>query len=340
MKPEHLQILRSPESKKSLQCKQPVFVDGRIRSGVLTDGEYSYPIIDYIPRFVPYDNYCSSFTLEWEKHPDILYGKYSNYSAYEERFHKETRWEGDLRGEVILEAGCGPGAFTRYALETGATVVSFDASRGVEKSHEMNGKNDNCCILQASIYEMPFPDNFFDRIFCFGVLQHTPDPRGSLRALVSKLKPGGQLACDIYSVPPSHHPYTGLLKTKYFLRRFTRGKEPNKLYRLISHYVGVMWPITRVMRRIPKYGIQINRKFLFDDYDTRLTNMDRKLHKEFARLDIFDMLSPAYDLPSTVEELGKWYQLAGLDSVEVHFGYNGIEGRGRKPIHHDGGGHQ
>jgi len=30
-------------------------------------------------------------------------------------------------------------------------------------------------LFQASIYELPFAPRQFDKVFCFGVLQHTPD---------------------------------------------------------------------------------------------------------------------------------------------------------------------
>ncbi len=330
MKLDQVPLLICPKSKKRLRCENAVMVGERIRSGILTDGENRYPVVDYIPRFTPENNYCSSFSLEWEKHPEILYGKYSNYSVYKDRFYKETRWGNRLEGQLVLEAGCGPGAFTPYALETGATVISFDASQGVEKSYQANGHNEKLLILQASIYDMPFPDEFFDRIFCFGVLQHTPDPRRSFTDLVSKLKPGGSIACDIYSVPLPDHPYTGLLRTKYCLRRFTAGRDPEKLHRLISSYVNIAWPLSRIVRKLPRYGIQMNRRLLLDDYETRLSGMDVSMHREFATLDIFDMLSPNYDIPAEVQDFKKWHEEAGLDRIDVHFGYNGIEGRGVK----------
>jgi ubiquinone/menaquinone biosynthesis C-methylase UbiE len=35
-------------------------------------------------------------------------------------------------------------------------------------------------IVQADVFAMPFRAGTFDRIFCFGMLQHTPDPRAHL----------------------------------------------------------------------------------------------------------------------------------------------------------------
>jgi len=330
MRPEHLTLLRSPINGKELLCENAIMESGRIRSGILTDGKNSYQIVDFVPRFVDHHNYCASFSVEWEKHPDILYGSRSNYSLYEERFTKETRWGKKLSGQLVLEAGCGCGALTPYALQTGATVVSFDASNGVERSFRANGRNPQLLLLQADIFCPPFPDNSFDKIFCFGVLQHTPDPRLALSSLVSKLKPGGNIVCDIYSVPLEGNAYRGLLNTKYLVRRLTAGKDPVRLYKTIKRYVRIMWPLSQIIRLVPRYGVRVNRRFLIDDYPNRLPGMIPQFYKEFACLDVFDMLSPAYDYPSTPEEFRKWHDELGLLNVEVGYGYNGIEGRGTK----------
>src|SRR5260370_34336403 len=73
------------------------------------------------------------------------------------------------------------------------------------------------------------------------------------------------------------------------------------------------------------------RRLMFDDYRYRLPGVEERLHKEFAVLDIFDFLSPIYDYPDTVEGFHTTFADAGLVNIDVHPGYNGIEGRGRKP---------
>jgi hypothetical protein len=44
-----------------------------------------------------------------------------------------------------------------------------------------------------------------------------------------------------------------------------------------------------------------------------------------------DMLSPMYDLPQTLKTFTRWHHEAGLVDIDVHYGFNGIEGRGKKP---------
>jgi len=66
------------------------------------------------------------------------------------------------------------GRFTEIALQTGATVFSVDAGQAVDANWNNNGHHANLILCQASLYELPFPQDYFDKVFCFGVLQHTP----------------------------------------------------------------------------------------------------------------------------------------------------------------------
>jgi hypothetical protein len=53
---------------------------------------------------------------------------------------------------------------------------------------------------------------------------------------------------------------------------------------------------------------------------------------KWAWLDAFDMLAPRYDSPQTIQTLLKWFQEAGMTEIVVKYGYNGIEGHGKRAI--------
>jgi hypothetical protein len=74
----------------------------------------------------------------------------------------------------------------------------------------------------------------------------------------------------------------------------------------------------------------LNWRLLVADY-RGVFDLPDDLLREWAILDTFDMLSPRYDFPQTQDTLKAWFAQAGMTDVEVHYGYNGIEGRGRKP---------
>ena len=325
MKKEHLEYLVCPNCRGDLILIDPFFHDDKIKSGGLKceKCDVIFPIINFIPRFVDSENYASNFGLEWLKHAQTQYDSHSGSNLSEERFFKETKWPHNLSGEVILEAGSGSGRFTEQAAKTGAMIISFDYSVAVEANYQSNGNKHNVLILQADIYKMPFRKNFFDRIFCFWVLQHTPDPKKSFFNLVNYLKPKGKICVDVY------RKLRLLFFTKYFVRIFTRKMNSEKLYQKCRRWVNLLWKPTAFIAKLPK-GRFINKLlFVFADYRGWLPLKDEIL-KEWAILDTFDMLSPRYDKPQSLKTIKKWFQKANLKNIEVNPGYNGIEGRGEK----------
>src|SRR5207248_3605674 len=132
----------------------------------------------------------------------------------EKRFFEETGWPRVLAREVILEVGSGSGRFTEQAASTEAFIISFDYSHAVEANYASNGARENVLIVQADIYAMPFRTEYFDKVFCFGVLQHTPDVRQAFLALPPMLKPGGELVVDVYKKTF----FRTCLATKYYAR--------------------------------------------------------------------------------------------------------------------------
>jgi 2-polyprenyl-3-methyl-5-hydroxy-6-metoxy-1,4-benzoquinol methylase/uncharacterized protein YbaR (Trm112 family) len=285
-----------------------------------------YPVLHGIPRFVPNENYASSFGLEWTFHARTQYDSYTGLRLSETRFFEETRWPRDLSGEMILEIGSGSGRFTEQAASTNAFVISMDYSCAVEANYQSNGDKPNVLIVQGNVYQMPFRQDYFDKLFCFGMLQHTPDVHKAFSVLPSMLKPGGELVVDVYKKTF----FSTILNTKYYARLLTRNMAPEQLYWLTKKWVDLMWLLSTAIRKIPRIGCSINWRLLVADYSP--WGLKGDLLKEWAYLDTFDMLSPRYDSPQTISTLRTWLVEAGLTEVEVDCGYNGIEGRGKKPV--------
>jgi SAM-dependent methyltransferase len=329
MRPQHVALLICPRTKRPLVLEGTPGADGRVRQGRLLEpvAGAAYPIVEYIPRFAPPENYANSFGFEWTVHSRTQHDTASGFPVSSHRFERETRWGHALAGETILEAGCGSGRFTGPALATGATVVAFDYSRAVDQTYRWHGHNERLLVVQASIYEMPFRPGTFDRAFCFGVLQHTPDPRASFMRIVEQLKPGGWIASDVYAKDLVHW----ALHPRYWVRPFLRKRPPEQLYRWCQRYIDRMWPVARLIGKIPRIGHSLNWRLLVGDHSNNLPGAPEHVLKEWAYLDTFDMLSPAYDLPQTLATFRRWHEQAGLTAIDVHYGFNGIEGRARKP---------
>jgi len=328
MRLEHLKYLRCPQSGDVLTVADAVMAGERVQDGrLVAPSGASYPIVNFIPRFVEADNYAANFGFEWQVHARTQFDADAKHKMSEERIFSVTGWDRDLSGEVLLEAGSGSGRFSEHLLATGAMVVSFDYSQAVEPNYESNGHHENLLLVQANIYEMPFEKAAFDKVFCFGVLQHTPDPHASFKALTAMLKPGAKLATDIYLKTFKRY----YLNTRYWVRPFTRNMEPEKLYAKCKAWIDFMWPLARMIRRIPKVGEAINWRLLIADYAQQMPDASDDTLKEWAYLDTFDMLSPAFDIPQSPATFTRWHEESGLENINVRLGPNGVVGTATRP---------
>jgi SAM-dependent methyltransferase len=327
MRLDHLKLLACPVCHGSLTCTHSrADSSGGIADGSLgcTSCGENYPVIAGVPRFVPRENYASGFGLEWTKHARTQYDSYSGIPASEQRFFGETGWPRDMAGELILEVGSGSGRFTEQAARTGATVVSLDYSYAVDANYASNGARSNVLIVQADVFAMPFRPRSFDRVFCFGMLQHTPSPSNAFAALPPVLKAGGALCADIYKVSF----WRTIAQTKYWVRPFTRRMNPDRLYARVRRWVDFMWPLAAVIRRLPR-GYAINWRLLVADYS--FLGLQGQMLKEWSYLDTFDMLAPRFDRPATRETFRRWAEQSKLQDIDAYYSPHGVVLRARAP---------
>lgn len=326
MKQKHLSLLVCPKTKRPLELKISELVDDKIKEGFLVEpvsGD-QYPIVNFIPRFVPVENYASSFGFQWNVHWQTQLDHYAKIDLSGNRFFQETKWSSNLENEIILEAGCGAGRFTKYAVDTKAIVISFDYSQAVDANYKVNGDHENLLLIQADIFNMPFRENFFDKAFCFGVLQHTPDPEKAFQSIIQHLKPGGQIATDVYL-----RSWKNYFHVKPYIRPFVKKLSPEVLYKFTKKYVNFLWPAARLVRS-SRLGQKLISRFIADRSE-QLGKVNDELIREWAYLDTFDWFSPAFDKPQTKDQFYAWHQRAKLENIDVHYGFNGVEGRATKP---------
>ncbi|WP_321777270.1 class I SAM-dependent methyltransferase [Sulfurimonas sp.] len=327
MNKKYIDYLICIKCNSNLEYQNIIEKGDKVISGTLTcvNCSSNYPIINYIPRFVPMTNYADSFGMQWNIHHSDQHDKFSSVNSSEERFKNETKWGESLKGEVIIEAGCGAGRFTQFAANTGAMVLSFDYSSAVEASYQHHSDKENVLIVQADIYNMPFKNDIADKIYCFGVLQHTPDSREALKSLTTKLKSEGKIAADNYPFLS-----TTWFHTKYWVRPITKRLNHKLLYWWCKQHVKIMWPIFKLNRKLfsAKRANRINWRLLVPDYTS--TGLSQDKLKQWAVMDLFDMLSPMYDNPVRIETFKRWFEELGYKDIDVHMGYNGCEGRGIK----------
>jgi ubiquinone/menaquinone biosynthesis C-methylase UbiE len=288
------------------------------------NAEECYPIINGIPRILkrPEQNYSENFGLQWNKFKSTQYDSVTGLSISNDRFWENSRWsESELYGKVILEVGSGAGRFTEVLAATGATIVSFDLSSAVEANFSKNGNKENVLIFQGDIYQIPFPDGFFDYILCYGVLQHTPNPESAYNAIFKKLKSGGKISIDYYRKLNGLSPWS---TPKYFWRPLTKKMKPQLLLKIIKIYMPLWLPIDTAIRSIPKVGDKILSIIPIPCWNYLGYGLTYSQRLQWAILDTFDALAPAYDFPKTKNEIEEMVESQENASVEIFYGGTGI----------------
>jgi len=112
-----------------------------------------------------------------------------------ELLHAGTRYPA---GSLVLEAGCGVGAQTvilaANSPQAAFTSIDISGESLAEAQHQVQAAGfSNVTFGRASIFDLPFGPACFDHVFVCFVLEHLPDPAGTLEALRRVLKPGGSI---------------------------------------------------------------------------------------------------------------------------------------------------
>jgi len=284
-----------------------------------------YPIERFVPRFVPADNYAANFGFQWNRFRRTQLDSFSGATISRDRFVRETGWtESALKGRRVLDVGCGAGRFAEVALAFGATVVAVDYSSAADACRA-NLPSDRLHVVQADIYSLPFEPASFDYVYSLGVIQHTPDVERAVKSMVAPLKPGGTLVVDVY---PKH--WKGWLHPRVWLRPFTTRVDASRLFSAIERATPALMRISNAVGNVPAVGSQLRRLVPVANYTGVLPLSDAQLH-EWAVLDTFDWLAPAFDRPQAPDTMRRWLVESGLTDVTV-FKSDHLTARGRKPM--------
>lgn len=284
-----------------------------------------YPVVDGIPRFVPAENYAASFGFQWNLHAKTQLDAYNGLTISRDRFFSETGWASEeLRNHTVLECGSGAGRFSQVIADCGALLFTIDYSDAIDANAKNNLEKKNISYAQASIYSLPFEKDYFDYLVCLGVLQHTPNVELSIKSMVSHLKPGGRFCFDVYASPISY------LHPRHLLRPITKRMDKQVLYRRICTWVPWLLPISTALHRVPIAGEYLARLIPVANWRKNIALPNEEVYREWAVLDTFDWLSPAYEQPQSKRKLSHVVAQLPLEDVEI-FGVRGLYVvRGRK----------
>jgi 2-polyprenyl-3-methyl-5-hydroxy-6-metoxy-1,4-benzoquinol methylase len=137
-----------------------------------------------------------SFSDEWAAHFDAGVTRTWDWDVQDrlEMFLTEIQMSPeDIRGLVILDAGCGNGLLTEAIASLGATVIGIDYSNSVHRI-----KRGNAIFVRGDLNRPPFAPNTFDVIFSSGVLHHNADTRATFDAVAELAKDNGRFYVWLY----------------------------------------------------------------------------------------------------------------------------------------------
>ena len=106
-------------------------------------------------------------------------------------------------GKNVLEVGCGTGQLSIYfALGSNNNIVGLDPSiYSLNLAKNFSSKNNitNISFVNADIFDDVLTDEYFDFIWCNGVLHHTKNPYLAFEILVKSLKKNGYVLIGLYN---------------------------------------------------------------------------------------------------------------------------------------------
>ena len=266
----------------------------------------SYPIVRGVPRFVAGEQYADTFGRQWTRWSVTQQDSMNGSRIFLDRMLRYTGWTPEsMAGKVVVDAGCGPGGFIDVNHPHAAAMIGFDLSVAIEACYDNHGKRPNVYLAQGDIFNPPIRRNVADRLYTFGVVQHTPDPEGAFRSLIPLVKEGGEIAVWVYRKMLIPQP-------QYWLRVFTAGMPEPRATRFIEWFTPRAMKVSGALGSVPVAGKLLRRLIPVADYRDRLS-LTEKEHQEWALMDTHDALITRYTYPQRWSDLLRWTR----DLVEV-----------------------
>jgi len=224
------------------------------------------------------------FGFEWD-----LYSKLN--PQYELQF---KNWVGplgpaDFKDKVVLDAGCGMGRNSYWALKWGAKrVVAFDFDeRSVTATRKNLKEFSQAEVSFGSIYDIAW-ENEFDIAMSIGVIHHLKDPQRALANMVRALKPDGTLLLWVYS-------YEGNEWIPKFVdpvRKHITSKLPVQVVYWLSYGCSVpLWFYTRLYQGTKPYIHQLSRSTLSQIHNIVFDQLIPTVANYWRKSEVFDLVN-------------------------------------------------
>jgi SAM-dependent methyltransferase/uncharacterized protein YbaR (Trm112 family) len=288
----------------------------RCRSG------HMYPIRRGVARLLESERFESStparsiresFSREWahfDYDGDRTWGE--TVEQRRQDFLRHVDHDADeLRGKLVLDAGCGNGMLSHAISTFGCEVVATDLSDSVEAAHRHLADREprRTHFVQSDLMQPAVRPESFDVIFCAGVLHHTPNTRATFDKVIKALAPGGTVFVWLYWDVPGLKP-----KLSEAVRRVV-----SPLPAPLKH--AVVWAL--LPQSLLRQYIRSVRAG---------TGRQGRLNRREVLVRMLDSYTPKYRWRHTPEEVHGWFRELGFTNVKTtERGSEGFGVAARKP---------
>lgn len=107
-----------------------------------------------------------------------------------------------FNNKKVLEVGVGAGTDFLQWVRSGSFAYGIDlTTEAIENvKHRLNVYNLKCANLKVSDAEnLPYKNDFFDLVYSWGVIHHSPDTVKCLKEIIRVARPGGAIKLMIYN---------------------------------------------------------------------------------------------------------------------------------------------
>lgn len=183
----------------------------------------------------------------WNEHPcELLPFEQGNEKAVFEKIERDRYSNleklpafadfASFKGKKVLEIGCGIGTDGLQFSRAGAIYTGVDLTeegiRVAKRRFELFGQRGE--FLKVNAEALPFPDNYFDHVYSFGVIHHSPHPENIVFEIYRVLKPGGSITVMLYNRSSFYYLIEVCIIRKLFFRICEKKRLLQSIFRLFG----------------------------------------------------------------------------------------------------------
>ncbi len=254
---------------------------------------------------------AESFGFEWLRF--VVTDKPEDIWSYRETTGLTS---GDVKGKLVLDAGCGMGRYIEVAAADGAEVVGMDLSRAVERAWRETKHRSQIHLVQGNIMKLPFKPNTFEFIYSIGVLHHTPSTRRAFQSLCPILRPGGRISIWVYQ---THQPEKNAAFYKRAFAFLARGVSDGLRvittrlpHNLLANLCYAAVPLGLLKRKAVE-----NKALKTVLWPVLLLPISHHSKWQVRVCDTFDWLAPQFQWKHTTKEVRAWFEAEGLTDIKI-----------------------